>query len=320
MKYVIGIDGGGTKTLGYIANIWGRIIASSTSGPSNYQSVGIVRTKQSLTNVINNLCKRTDISIDDIELLSLGMAGVDRQEDKTNVINIIRSIGVKSEIILNNDGITELAGAIGKNLGIITISGTGSISYGIDSNGKSVRVGGWGNILGDEGSGYDIGRNALKAILRNYDKRDKETLLTEKVLGYLKLKTVDEMIGYVYKKETTKEHIAQIAPVVINAAYEKDPISINILDNATNNLVELTQTVINQLEFKDKINLTYGGGILKKSEYVQNKFMKKMVTNNNKIEISKPLFDGAIGAVLIAWDHLNVDYNINKILLNSNMK
>lgn len=306
MKYVIGIDGGGTKTLAYIGNSNGKIITSFSSGPSNYQSIGIDRAKQSLTEVISQLCKHVGISIEDLELLSLGMAGVDRQQDKTILTKLIRSIGVKSDIILNNDVVCELVGANGKSHGIITISGTGSISYGIDTKGKTVRVGGWGHILGDEGSGYDIGKNALKAIFRSYDKRDKETILTEKVLDFLNLNKVDEIIGYVYNNKLTKEHIARIAPLVIKGASENDAVSIRILDNAVDCLVEITQAVINQLEFKETINLTYGGGILNKSEYILSRFKEKIHLRNANVQITKPLYNGAIGALLIAWNNLNI--------------
>lgn len=312
MKYVIGIDGGGTKTLAYIGNLKGEIIATTSSGPSNYHSVGINRTKQSLTQIVETLCRYADISNEDLEMVSLGLAGVDRPDDKKIVTEIVESI-VKSKIKLHNDVVSELVGANGKSYGVITISGTGSISYGIDSKGKSVRSGGWGHIIGDEGSGYDIGRKALVSILRAYDKRDKETLLTKKVLDFLNLKTVNDIIGYVYNKDITREHIAKIAPIVLEGANENDITSKNILNEAVDSLVEITEIVINQLEFENTISLTYGGGILKKNKYVQNKFIETLNMKIDKVNVTQPQFDGAIGSLLIAWDQLNINYNKDEL-------
>ncbi|SHK52660.1 N-acetylglucosamine kinase [Paramaledivibacter caminithermalis] len=326
MKYVIGIDGGGTKTLGYIGNLEGKIIASSSSGPSNYHSIGIKRTKESLGDVINFLCNSVNASIEDIQLLSLGLAGIDRPEDKKNIEEILNFIGVKSEIILKNDAVSALVGAHGKEYGVITISGTGSISYGMDSKGKLVRAGGWGHIIDDEGSGYDIGRKALGAVFKSYDNRTEKTLLTEKILKYLNLKTVDKIVGYIYSNEITKEHIAQIAPVVFEAAYEKDKTAIDILDKAVDSLVEITETVIKKLEFNgDKINLILDGGILRSVKYMQNKFKERINKEINNINISTPLFNGAIGSLLIAWNHLNIEYSLDNIKIqikevNSNKK
>lgn len=308
MKYVIGIDGGGTKTLAYLGNLKGEIIATTSSGPSNYHSIGINRTKQSLTQIVKTLCEYKDINIEDLEIVSLGLAGVDRPDDKEIVTKIIESIVPKSKIMLHNDVVSELVGANGKGYGIITISGTGSISYGIDSKGKSVRSGGWGHIVGDEGSGYDIGRKALVSILRAYDKRDKETVLTEKVLDFLNLKSVNDIIGYVYNKDITREHIAKIAPIVLSGANENDIASKNILNEAVDSLVEITETVINQLEFENTISLTYGGGILKKNKYVQNRFIEAIKMKIDKVNVTQPQFDGAIGSLLIAWDQLNISY------------
>lgn len=314
MKYVIGIDGGGTKTLGYVGNLEGNVMAVSTSGPSNYHAIGVERARQSIEDIIKSLCNIVNVDIEDLELLSLGLAGIDRPEDKRNIEKIIKSIGVTCEVILQNDAVSALVGAHGKEYGVITISGTGSISYGINSKGKLARVGGWGHIIDDEGSGYDIGRKALSAVFKSYDNRTDKTILTEKILNYLDLETVDQIVGYVYSDKITKEHIAHIAPLVFDAAYENDMTAIDILDQSIDSLVEITETVIKKLEFnEEKINLVLDGGILKKVEYMQNEFRKKLNERIDNVNISTPLFDGAIGSLLLAWNHLNIEYDLDSI-------
>ncbi|EOD00087.1 N-acetylglucosamine kinase [Caldisalinibacter kiritimatiensis] len=314
MKYIIGIDGGGTKTLGYISNIEGKIIGKATSGVANYHSVGLKKVRESLLQLINTLCDINNIKTDDIALLSLGLAGVDRKEDRQLILDLISSLELDCKVALNNDAKTALVGAHGKEEGIITISGTGSISYGIDSEGNTIRAGGWGHILDDEGSGYDIGLKGIKAVVRYYDNRGKKTILIDKVLKFLNMKSPDELISYVYGKNTTKSDIAKIAPIVCECALEGDEISQIILDQAVNSLVEMTSAVIDKSNFKDeRITVSYNGGILNNASYVQKEFIKRLKYQYKNIEVYKPKFDPAIGALIIGFRQLNINYDINKI-------
>lgn len=314
MKYIIGIDGGGTKTLGYISNLEGKILSKALGGPSNYHSVGLERTKQSILKVIKKLLSFVNATFDDLELLVLGLAGIDRDEDKKNILNMLINMGFKNEIILKNDAVTALVGANGKQCGVITISGTGSISFGMNTKGKMIRCGGWGHIIDDEGSGYDIGRRALSEVFKSHDGRIQKTILCEKILNYLNLKTIDQIIDYVYNREVTKDKIAQLAPIVFEAANENDVIALNILNQSIDSLVEITETVIKNLDFDEEvINLTLDGGILRKVKYIQDNFKKKINQKFDNINVSTPLFDGGIGALLIAWNHLNISYSLDNI-------
>lgn len=314
MKYVIGIDGGGTKTMGYLGTVAGKILAKTLSGPSNYHSIGIDKTRQSISDVIESLCYKGNINKSDIKLMTLGLAGIDRPQDKEIIRGVIRGIDIKAKTILVNDAKTALIGAHGKEYGIITISGTGSISFGVDLNGDTFRAGGWGHIIDDEGSGYDIGRQALSAIFKAYDHRGEKTILTEKVLKFLSLKTVEEVIGYIYCKEISKDHIAQIAPIVFESVYSKDLVATRILDKAANSLAEITETVIRNLFFgKQIINIAIDGGILRKNEYLENEFRKKLNNRIKNVDISMPLFNGAIGALLMGLNELKINYSLDNL-------
>ena len=136
MKYLIGVDGGGTKTIGYIGNDEGLILAKAYGGPCNYHAVGIDNAKYTLDNLIKSLCSSINIDSKEIKILSLGLAGVDRPDDREIIEEAISEMGIKGDVIINNDGKTSLIGALGKAEGIITICGTGSISLGIDRDKK----------------------------------------------------------------------------------------------------------------------------------------------------------------------------------------
>jgi len=155
MTYVLGIDAGGTKTVCLLADEGGTIVAEARGGGANLQAAGELEVEKVLHRVMEEaLGDRAVVPA----AICLGIAGVDRPDDSAVVSAIMRRIGYKARIVVVNDALVALeAGAPGQP-GIVVISGTGSISYGRNANGEAARAGGWGYVLGDEGSGYWIGR------------------------------------------------------------------------------------------------------------------------------------------------------------------
>src|SRR3990170_4420420 len=116
--------------------------------------------------------------------ICLGIAGVDREDDHTVIRGIMKRIGLKARILIVNDALVALEAGTPGQPGIVIISGTGSIAYGRNAAGEAARSGGWGHVLGDEGSGYWIGRAALRAVLRAADRRGPPTVLTRMLLKH----------------------------------------------------------------------------------------------------------------------------------------
>ena len=201
MEYIIGIDGGGTNTIGLLATKTGECIANSHAGPSNYHVVGTKQTHDVLKEVVTNLSVHIDdISLDSIHFC-IGMAGLGRDEDKKVISQVCDNIGIGKNRILTHDAHIALVGGTGKQEGVIVISGTGSIVYGIDRHGKEARAGGWGYLLGDEGSGYDIAIKGLQAVVRAADKREEPTRLTDMILNKLELNQPSDLVRWIYAAE-----------------------------------------------------------------------------------------------------------------------
>lgn len=301
MKYVIGIDGGGTKTLLKIADLKGNLLAVCEGGPSNINSQGREYVKNVLEDIIQLGIKKIKEDIEDCCSLCIGTAGVDRSEDKKIVEDIMRSIGIKNKLIVTNDAETALYGGVSGGEGIIVISGTGSICFGRNSSGEVCRAGGWGHILGDEGSGYDIGRRALISIARSSDGRDDGTLLTSMVLEHLKLKNPEDIIGFVYRSSTGKREISEIAKIVDNAYKMGDNTSKRILKYSAEELYKCTLPVIKKLNFTDKaVNMAVSGSVLTKNQYIFSEFKGMVNKTYPLINVSGMKNDAAWGAVLMA--------------------
>lgn len=305
MGFVIGIDGGGTKTLVKAADMNGSILASSEGGPANINSAGTLYVEDMIKGLIDDVIKKADKSMEDCKFICVGTAGADRPDDKKVMEDIIKRTGFSGGIFVTNDAEIALYGGIGKGEGIIVISGTGSICYGRNLSGEICRVGGWGHIIGDEGSGYDIGIKALKCIMRSFDGREKPTLLTPMVLSFLGLKSPENLINYIYRSGAGKKEIAKIAEIVDNAFKSGDALAGDILKESAYELFTCFSVVKEKLKFKDKPPyVVVSGSVLVKNKYVFTEFSTLVHRAYPMINVGFAKDDPAFGAVLIALNKL----------------
>ena len=163
MIHVLGIDAGGTKTVCQLADEEGNVLAEARGGGANLQAVGELEVEKVLHQVMEEAIGDRSVIP---SVICLGIAGVDRPDDATIVRAIMKRIGYKAKVIVVNDALVALEAGAPRQPGVVVISGTGSISYGRNAQGEAARSGGWGYVLGDEGSGYWIGRSAIRAVLR----------------------------------------------------------------------------------------------------------------------------------------------------------
>ncbi|MCR2044507.1 N-acetylglucosamine kinase [Anaerosalibacter massiliensis] len=309
--YIIGIDGGGTKTIGYLSDYNGNILAAAKSDTSNYLSAGIEKAKESLDNVIKSLCSYDNITKDDIGLISLGLAGAGRKRDREVIETILKDLGINCKKIINNDAYIALVGAHGKSQGVITISGTGSITLGLNKKREMFRTGGWGHILGDEGSGYYFGKEGLVAVMKSYDGREKGTLITNKVLNYLNFTTVDEIVQYVYSNINNKTKISGLSRLVIEAAEENDEVARKIINKGVHELVSMIITVVDKMGEPENIALT--GGIFDNSNLIKDK-VNIILEEKFQLNVVDRKYSSVIGALIIGWENEGVKYNELKLL------
>lgn len=301
MGYVIGIDGGGTKTRLKIANINKELLADCQGGPSNIHSNSIQVVKENLRQVIDAGLRQAQIELDDLDCICIGAAGAAREKDKLVIQDIFNQLGVNCRLIITHDAITALYGALGKGKGIILISGTGSICYGRSSDGEFHRTGGWGHIIGDEGSGYDIGRRILIEVMKGYDGRQDKTVLTELVMDKLGLNSPEDLIHFVYSNDTGKREIAAVGGLLDEACSAGDLAALRIVQAAANELQNCIEAVVRKLRLENTpVDLVLQGSVLEKGQHVKEKLSDLIAHNYPLISIRTPMEDAAWGAVLMA--------------------
>ncbi len=286
MEYLLGIDGGGTKTLAAAADMNGKIVAEVQFGSTNFKSVGSDRAKTNYINGIFSLISEVEkISGDErpfFRYTCIGLAGLDTSNDYKKYNEIIFNDEVKlvmdfKNIMMVNDTIVGLAAGSMKENRVIIIGGTGSNCYGINSEGKQAKTNGWDYILGDEGSGFSMGIHTLRAMMRAYDGRGPETLLVEKVFEYLKIKDFDELNKWTYDTPLTKDRFASLSLILCNTAEMGDAVAIKILKKEAMEIILSVKTVVKKLKLQNKdFDLVFVGKNFRCRKYFTDIVMKNL--------------------------------------------
>lgn len=256
--FYLGIDGGGSKTLAIVVDAQGRERGRGLAGCANYNSAGLDQAVENIHAAVEQAMQTVRHHVLPHKAW-LGIAGIDRTHDHDTLFPRLRTLA--QVIHLTNDAELVLS-ALENALGVALIAGTGSIALGRNAHGTTARAGGWGHIVGDEGSGYDMGRQGLQAALRAIDGRGQKTILLELFLKLWNLDSADDLLGQIYPDDS-KARIAGLSTHVLRAAREGDEVARTIVQRAADELALAVKAVSDTLGFAQiPVPLALGGGIL----------------------------------------------------------
>lgn len=308
MTAVIGIDGGGTKTVCLAADLEGRVLGEGRAGPSNYLKEGLYVAKNSLKNAIAGALQDAELQASDIGAVCAGLAGMDRAIDREVMGRVLAEALPAPHLVLENDAFIALVGATEGKPGLIVISGTGSIALGVNSRGEKVRSGGWGHLLGDEGSGYDIARRGLKAALQGYDGRGPSTAIADKVMQEMYLKKIDDLIPLLYGQGMRPGKLAALYPLILQAAEEGDEVAGKLITRAAQDLAGAAIAVIRKLGMEQEtFPVALSGGVFKQSPKIREQFRDRLAGLIPGARLIEPKHPPEFGAVLVARAKLQGD-------------
>lgn len=319
MSYVLGIDGGGSKTICVLMDDACQVIGRGEAGASNYQSIGFAATLKSIEDAVNAAVhKAMNLpNLVRIKAICLGLAGVSRAADIEVVKKLVKELQNSKllpinwdlqpdNIVICNDALIALVGGIGHPVGIVAAAGTGSIVFGRNDRGQIKRVGGWGYILGDEGSAYKIAVAGMQAALKSYDGREKSTGLVESFQQYLDLASIADLIEVVYRRHWGVKEIAALAQIVDLVAALGDEVANQIIDDAVQELVKATTTVIEAIFTPDSaMEVVTTGSVWKSRCKMQERFTASLAKKFPRIRVMFPRHEPAYGAGLLALKQLN---------------
>jgi N-acetylglucosamine kinase-like BadF-type ATPase len=298
---LLGIDGGGTSTVAWLADRNGHPLGQGRSGPSNIKSVGPERVAQNLDQAIGEAFLNASISISEIAVSCLGLAGFDREEDKNWLRNWAVGHPWSRQLVLVNDGDLVVAAGSPEGYGIGLIAGTGSIAVGLDQHGRKARAGGWGYLFGDEGSGFAIAVAALKRVARTLDGRaigqSCPDILTSHICQALDISEPSGLVTAIYANGFDRARIAALAPSVLAAASKDPSIIDDIIIPAGRELGETVAAVARKLEWVGgPLHLAMAGSFLLSSAELQQSVIHDLTTRGYQVmarEVANPV-EGAI--------------------------
>ena len=287
--FVCGVDGGGTKTTAICCGPDGKEISRRVFGPFNLNSIGT----QAFESILNELVSFLD-ETGNCRALCIGAAGI----TNSRVSDCVEKVLGKTSIPYKLLGDFEIAhtGALDGKEGIILIAGTGSVCYGKNKDGKTAMAGGWGHLIGDAGSGYGIGRDALSAVARIYDGYGQPTTLRDLLAQELKLDTAERIVSYVYSND--KSAVAALSPIVDKACKMGDTVATQIIRSNAEALVQLVKAVASRLDFSS-CNVALLGGLLENETALKTEFVD-LLHSSTDLHCVSPLHSAAEGAVLTA--------------------
>ena len=290
MNYVMGIDGGGSLMRVVVVDAGLTFVGSAEGGSANPNSAGREAAVLTIHTTIRQALAQARLSASQITAVGVGIAGTIMLHDW--VRETVSAVLPDAILRIASDFEIALVGARGERKGVLILAGTGSVAFGVNASGESAQVGGWGYLLGDEGSGYWLGLKTLQAVVRAADGRGQPTRLTDILLSALHLSSPQELIQWVYASGRTRE-IAQLAPLVLSL--ENDAVGQAIIDDCAAELVLLGRTVVRRLNIDDP-SYALSGGLLSEA----NPLSEKVCAALGLASIPVPRYSPVIGAALLA--------------------
>jgi N-acetylmuramic acid 6-phosphate etherase len=271
----LGIDGGGTHTVALLGDRAGTVLGRGTAGPSNRQAVGTERAMAALDEAVSAAFAAAGRTRGPVASACLGLAGADRPEDQAVIREWAERVRLAGQVEVTSDAAILLAAGTPEGWGLVLIAGTGSIAFGRAADGRRARAGGWGHLLGDEGSAYALVIAALQAVARAADGRGPATSLTERLLARLGVSQPQGLIAAVYRSGRDRADLAALAPLVVEAA-EDDAVAAAIVEEAAAELAQAGAAVALQLGWSGPLPVALAGGLLLGSEGYRERVLRRL--------------------------------------------
>ena len=290
-RFVLGIDGGGTRTRAAIVDLSGRLLGLGEGGPSNLNVSGRDGVRDAVRDAVE--AARVDavrdagrsagtdagtVASDDVgsdrdqqpfAAAFLGLAGVVTPRDHAEIRSIASELGLAPDnaVGVDHDLRIALAGGLGGSAGIVLIAGTGSSCYGRTDDGATWRAGGWGPLIDDPGSGYWLGVRAMATVCRSVDGRGPATALERALPDSLGLDSAGDLLRMTGTGGLTRERIAALAPLVLDAADAGDASATRIVAEAIDELARMVEAVERRLFAGNATMLTMTGGLTERRSF-----------------------------------------------------
>lgn len=307
MILLAGVDGGATKTVAVVGRLDGTLLGFARGPASNYHNVGLKNAAESIHATIALACRRAGTRPKNLETVVMGLAGMDSPKDFRMGRRVADLTCIGKRRIVKHDSVIALYAATLGKPGIVVNAGTGSFAAGIDARGRVIRAGGWGNIIDDEGSAYDIGKLAIRSALRALDGREDRTLLSRLLVRHFRLRTLQNIVHEVYEKPMSVNEISAVSKLVAYAASRGDRVAQNIFAQEGRALAKLVSAIARRLKMTgSKPDVYCVGGVFNAGPILMNPFKQELRKSIPRFTIRSLRFEPAIGSFVVGLQEQHV--------------
>jgi N-acetylmuramic acid 6-phosphate etherase len=311
---VLAIEGGGTKTIAWLAAVVGEnqldVLGRGSAGPANIQAVGPAAATENVARAVEAAWQDAGGRRGPVAAACLALAGADRAADRVLWSEWAEQVNLAERVEIVNDALPVLAAGTPDGWGVALIAGTGSFAFGRAPGGETARTGGWGYLLGDEGSAYSVALAGLQAATRSADGRGPATLLLDRFLQRLGLARSEELVPAVYTPPFDRRRIAGLADVVTASAAEGDAAAGEIIDRAAESLAELIAVTARKLGIHEQqVPVAYTGGLLLNAAQLRDRLESRLRDLDLTPAPINPVAEPIRGILRLAADGLRSSAN-----------
>jgi N-acetylglucosamine kinase-like BadF-type ATPase len=290
----LGIDGGGSNLRVVIVDSDLHIIAQTRTDSANPSSIGREESARRIQSTIQAALREASLNAEQIIGAGIGVAGASADHAAAWLHEVVSSVLPASKIVPSSDHEIALVGGHGERLGALILAGTGSVAFAVNQKGETAQAGGWGYLVGDEGSGYWFGRQAINRVIRAHDGLAPPTNLTEVILDALNLNAVPDLLQWLYQGESRVRAIARLAPIVLDASADVASAR-TIVEIGAIELQRLSQAVIQRVNL-DNPHIAFAGGLLESPNPLSARLCERLGLSDFPTNKYPPV----VGAALLA--------------------
>jgi N-acetylglucosamine kinase-like BadF-type ATPase len=297
IKYFLGFDGGGTTLRGCLIDENGEVLAVASHPPASFPKLK-EKIGEPVAALARELQTRAGLPFGPAKAAGFCSTGVGRLAEREIVQRALREKNIAETVIAESDFMAAHAGAFSGGPGIIVNAGTGVFGFGRTASGENIRVGGWGYLLGDEGSGFAIAQAALIAALKDWDGRGPKTALRSIFEKHFEVPSIELSITTIYHPDFDRGKFAELAPLVFEAADNGDAVAHEIIRHNGRELGHLVRAAAHRGQWNFPIPLVLVGNLFRRSDLLLPGFWEVLAVEQFNVIV--PRFESVVGAAFLA--------------------